>query len=1319
MKKRLLALCLAAALLLGMMPALTLSTNAAAETVVNKETLDFISANGVGAGYTADPTAVFYRPGYFVFNGYKWTVTAKAVPALAFDHNKEVLYQQTMQFATDGSATVGEITVEKGYLQVSGCMAVTLMDANKGSFLYYCITGSEAGTYQVRFLKEDDTMEDINLGVSGATTITNLGIRWNIDGTVTVLIGEDPKGTTATNVTWTVDPTADPGTKYNPQAQLNATEFTTAYDFVEYNHNNFARINMGDNDNCYITTTEYLPAKLDSYFTAETLTADNALSENSWKYADFETVGGYDAAVLVNKGTAYVALKSATAADDTTVTVKLGGAERTATFANGAAEVEFPGAVTSYDVAAAELTVGTEKATVTFAAKTIDAEATSETVLGQDLLSWQYKHTDMFYTATSSGYGYFRIKTGNVGLLRFNKPVDHTKEHKLDLTGIGYDTSLAAASTGTGEFTSNGYTQSGVLIVVQDQEGKAFYVANLYVASDNTDVVTDNEYMLRFYLPTADGVGVNADPIALGVNPPNKIDLSLVWKTNGKVEVLVGGETKGELDATWEIPASIPSGRTVYSHLQTFDQIVLYRSAVSQTNDLFFVIGGLGVTETTYGSDLNTDLADDLWDAIDAQIDYDNLVYLPPAIEHPYLGNVALDWYSDPDYLVSNGIVNTPSEDVEDAYIWAEVDGELVYEAAGVVVKAAEPVYGAFTSDVNAGWHLVPFTQLKNSADSVAVLATDKDTVYVAVKSASATATVTLGTAEPQEIEIDDGIGYAKFDNVGLSQFGDARDIKVYTDNGTLENKVILDDQINLDKEGATTSKVTFNGTQTEANFVMAGYNRWFDVGAYRLNGSAGKPAYFGTTLDLDHTKQVVVTHCVGLDGNQFVTDPDGEITLSDGVLSYNGILYTLKDSAENGGVVYALAYRYSDNRVGIKFIIPDGNGGITTTEMINYGVFPSTSPYYRVNLIWNVNGSVTVQLVDDNTNIVYDRGTTAQSVTWTHAQVGEIGMPEASEGFRGTVDFKNYDLVKGTEKISQFYLYQCDGGIVVSHSEPVVDIEIPTFYGWNIALGSDIGLNFYLNMHGKTSAMVNVSLAGDPLKTIAASEMELYKEGIYKAEANIAAVQMTEEIKVELSVFGFAIDAQTKTTTVKDYVADAKAQDLFADVEKTLADAMLTYGAAAQNYFGYKTDALASEAPPSNALLGVSVNNADVAGSLTGITAKSATLLLQERVIIRYYFDAQTVEGLVFKLGDEELTPEFHDVKKCWYVDVDVLPQNMDETYTVTVAPVEGEGILSVSYSCMTYLVNMSDSQVANLPALMMAMYDYYAAAEVVASAN
>ena len=151
----------------------------------------------------------------------------------------------------------------------------------------------------------------------------------------------------------------------------------------------------------------------------------------------------------------------------------------------------------------------------------------------------------------------------------------------------------------------------------------------------------------------------------------------------------------------------------------------------------------------------------------------------------------------------------------------------------------------------------------------------------------------------------------------------------------------------------------------------------------------------------------------------------------------------------------------------------------------------------------------------------------------------------------------------------------------------------------------------------------------------------------------------------------------------------------------KALVYALLNYGAAAQNYFGYKTDALVGTPVENTAALKAVTPAEPVINDDAGIYM-GASLLLEGTIRLRFYFMRTDISVKVDGKAEEVKTGKNYS-----YVDVPVMPYDMEKAVTVTVDGTD----TSVSYAPINYLKNkMYD---ADLSEMVASIYAYGIAAE------
>ena len=184
----------------------------------------------------------------------------------------------------------------------------------------------------------------------------------------------------------------------------------------------------------------------------------------------------------------------------------------------------------------------------------------------------------------------------------------------------------------------------------------------------------------------------------------------------------------------------------------------------------------------------------------------------------------------------------------------------------------------------------------------------------------------------------------------------------------------------------------------------------------------------------------------------------------------------------------------------------------------------------------------------------------------------------------------------------------------------------------WNIVLGDNIGANFYVEVpEDAVNAAVKVTVA-DQTETHALTAPN--SKGLYKVSVNVAAAQMTEDITLQLVADG--TEYTPVSYSIRDY-AVCILTGTYSDKVKDLAKHMLNYGAAAQTYFGVKTDNLANAGYQLDYTAQYPAEYPELAveGQLAGVRLYGASLVMDSEVAVRYYFTADSVEGVTFSAND------------------------------------------------------------------------------------
>ncbi len=292
---------------------------------------------------------------------------------------------------------------------------------------------------------------------------------------------------------------------------------------------------------------------------------------------------------------------------------------------------------------------------------------------------------------------------------------------------------------------------------------------------------------------------------------------------------------------------------------------------------------------------------------------------------------------------------------------------------------------------------------------------------------------------------------------------------------------------------------------------------------------------------------------------------------------------------------------------------------------------------------------------------------------------------------------FKTYDTSNSSDSDYDFDLYLFK--LIKKAEEPKVD-------EWNITLGDDLKVNFYVDIPAEQLAntQIRVTVAG---VTTEYSNLTADSSGHYPITVTLAAAQMTEQITLAFVVDGVQTDA--KTYTIRQY-----ADTVLADESKSschaLVKEMLNYGGMAQTYFGYNTGKLANTGITGVAAADIPAAETEmtVTGKLEGIRFYGASLVYRNKIAVRFYFK---VTGDIASCSFGEYTAVQSGT--LYYVEVaDISPNAWDARIELTVTDTDGNA-LTVAYSPMDYMVRMNAKGSDSLKALLKAMYNYHLAAK------
>ena len=273
---------------------------------------------------------------------------------------------------------------------------------------------------------------------------------------------------------------------------------------------------------------------------------------------------------------------------------------------------------------------------------------------------------------------------------------------------------------------------------------------------------------------------------------------------------------------------------------------------------------------------------------------------------------------------------------------------------------------------------------------------------------------------------------------------------------------------------------------------------------------------------------------------------------------------------------------------------------------------------------------------------------------------------------------------------------------------------------GYSLSLTGNIGVNFYMELSDDVvndeSAYMNFTLPNGTTSKVyvngtheegsTATTDTTVKDGVtyYVFTCEVAAKEMTSDIQAQMIGNNGEKKGTVHTYTVKEY-ADYILSHMSADESLTsratiqLVKGMLNYGGAAQKYFGYKTDKLASDGLT---LTGAVFNDTSIINNITNdankasvthdnakVTFKSAYLSLNSTTDLCVYVqfaDDVTVKEDMFAIwcNTDQISKDQYEVTKV----------NEENCYKITLHGMKAS-MLNEKYA---FYVELSDTEYAEL---------------------
>ena len=325
-----------------------------------------------------------------------------------------------------------------------------------------------------------------------------------------------------------------------------------------------------------------------------------------------------------------------------------------------------------------------------------------------------------------------------------------------------------------------------------------------------------------------------------------------------------------------------------------------------------------------------------------------------------------------------------------------------------------------------------------------------------------------------------------------------------------------------------------------------------------------------------------------------------------------------------------------------------------------------------------------------------------------------------------------NYILSRPTTDPTDKALHTANNGMIGVRGNIVATNKIDAdLAGWAGNLDSDkLNLKFYIPVASSDeTTVVRVSLGGKELPDMPLSDLDVIAIsesvafGYTVVPVPVGMAQLTDEVEITVidnanpekpAVVG-SVTAEAKTYLDQLLSADTVNGDL-----KIAIVSLLQFGAKSQVVFRYNTDKLADDGD----YTAYSYKNVDkwnyaatvpskvtpsVSGSVEGITVRSFSLILENQISLRVYFNVTgNIEDYSITIGSDAYSLESENGK--YYIEIkDIMTKNLAQFVNIVIVKDSQTMTVSVSPMCYVQLVNSTESAAPALKDTVEALYYYF----------
>ena len=269
------------------------------------------------------------------------------------------------------------------------------------------------------------------------------------------------------------------------------------------------------------------------------------------------------------------------------------------------------------------------------------------------------------------------------------------------------------------------------------------------------------------------------------------------------------------------------------------------------------------------------------------------------------------------------------------------------------------------------------------------------------------------------------------------------------------------------------------------------------------------------------------------------------------------------------------------------------------------------------------------------------------------------------------------------------------------------------------LSLGEDLVLHLRASLPEQyedlaKDATATITYAGN-VDTYQMGDMAPDENGVYDLAVEMAVAEMTENINVRLDgkFMGTDVEAINENYSIRDYLVAIIEGD-YSQTTKDLCLELLNMGAWAQLHFNHNISNLANagyDIQPANPVPD-EIPTVKTTGKVDGIRFYGTSVRFLSQTAVRFYFEADSVDGYTFTIGDATYEPVAKEDGLYYIETPGINPQDMSDVITVNVT--DGSKTLSVAYAPIWYFIRTYHKTEDDYnKALMEASYSYYKACE------